>query len=142
MSTSMFKAWPFAAMVLVTCMSAASAKTVTLAGQFATEGAATTHPTGDVAATLDTVTHKLHYTIHYANLSGPVTVAHFHGPAKPGVNAGVMQTIAGPFQNGMSATITVNADTQKALLENLTYVNLHTEAFPKGEARAQMIVKP
>ena len=142
MNKSMLKALPFAATLLMACGGVASAQTVMLTGQFAAEGAATTQATGDVAATLDTVTHKLSYTIHYAGLSGPVTVAHFHGPAKPGVSAGVLQPIAGPFQSGMTATGTVSADTQKALLANLTYVNLHTTAYPKGEARAQMIVKP
>lgn len=142
MNSAMLRGLPFVAAMLMVCSGAAFAKTVTLTGAFAAEGAATTHPTGDVTATLDTDTHSLHYTINYAGLSGPVTVAHFHGPAKPGVSAGVLQPIAGPFQTGMSATVTVSADTQKALLSNLSYVNLHTQAYPKGEARAQMIVKP
>lgn len=142
MSRVMWKLLPLTMSLSMACVGAAWAKNVTLTGQFAAEGAATTHPVGHVAATLDTDTHQLRYTIYYGGLSGPVTNAHFHGPAKPGVDAGVLQPIKGPYHSGMSQTVTVNAETQKALLDNLTYVNLHTKAYPKGEARAQMMVKP
>lgn len=142
MSKALWKLLPLAVSLSMACTSITWAKSVTLTGQFAAEGAATTHPTGNVTATLDTDTHQLNYTIDYDGLSGPVVNAHFHGPAKPGVNAGILQPIKGPYHSGMSQTVTVSAKTEKALLDNLTYVNLHTKAYPKGEARAQMIVKP
>lgn len=117
---------------------AAIAKDVSLTGEFAGEHGATNQPAGHVDATLDTVTHKLKYTIDYKGLSGPVTIAHFHGPAKDGVDAGVMKLIPGPYESGMSKTVTIDAKTQSAMLDGMTYVNLHTKAHPKGEARAQM----
>ena len=49
-----------------------------------------TQGTGTVDATLDTSTRKLDWTATWQNLSGPATMAHFHGPAVPGTNAGVI----------------------------------------------------
>ena len=39
---------------------------------------------GKVTATLDTKTKLFSYTVTYSDLSGPATMAHFHGPAWPG----------------------------------------------------------
>lgn len=131
---------PLGAAVLLAFSSAAAAKNVSLSGDFANEHGATNQATGHVDATLDTVTHQLKYTIDYKDLTGPVTIAHFHGPAEPGVEAGVMTLIPGPYESGMSNTVTIDAATQSAMLSGLTYVNLHTKQYPKGEARAQMKV--
>lgn len=138
MHSSVRKLLPLGAAALLAFSTAAVAKDVTLSGSFAGENGATTQPTGNVNAKLDTDTHKLTYTIDYSGLSGPVTNAHFHGPAKPDVAAGVLAPIPGPYKSGMSKTVTINAATQSAMLDGMTYVNLHTKAHPKGEARAQM----
>src|SRR5262249_15281003 len=45
--------------------------------------------TGTVTATYDTASKKLTWKGNYPGLSGPATMAHFHGPAEPGKNAGV-----------------------------------------------------
>ena len=140
MNQSIRKLLPLGAAVLLAFSAAAAAKDVSLSGTFAGEHGATSQPAGHVDATLNTVTHKLKYTIDYSGLSGPVTIAHFHGPAKPGVDAGVMKPIPGPYKTGMTATTTVNAATQAAMLKGMTYVNLHTKAYPKGEGRAQLMV--
>lgn len=50
---------------------------------------------GEALASLDTATKTLTYTVTFANLSGPAAAAHFHGPAKPGANAGVVVPIGG-----------------------------------------------
>lgn len=95
---------------------------------------------GDVLATLDTATKQLHYTVTWMGLTGPATAAHFHGPAKPGANAGVLIPIGGkgPMspQTG-SATLT---DAQvKDLMSGMMYVNVHTAANPGGEIRGQVM---
>lgn len=140
MHQSLRKLLPLSAVALLAFSTAAAARDVSLSGSFAGENGATNHPSGHVEATLDTVTHQLKYTIDYAGLSGPVTLAHFHGPAKPGVAAGVLKAIPGPYQSGMSNTVTIDTATQSAMLDGMTYVNLHTKAHPKGESRAQMTV--
>ncbi|HET6432913.1 CHRD domain-containing protein [Dyella sp.] len=132
--------FPLGAAALLGFCGAAAAKTVTLSGTFAGEHGTPQHPTGTVDATLDTDTHRLDYTIDYSGLSGPVTVAHFHGPAGAGTEAGALQPIDGPYASGMHRTVTVDAATQAAMLKGMSYVNLHTKAFPKGEARAQLTV--
>jgi hypothetical protein len=75
--------------------------------------------------------------IEFSGLSGPVTAAHFHGPAAPGENAGPVVTIddlESPSEG--SATLT---DEQAAQLANgQWYVNIHTEAHPDGEIRGQV----
>src|SRR5262249_59699293 len=44
---------------------------------------------GTAELTYDTATKKLDWTITFDALTGPPTVAHFHGPAEVGKNAGV-----------------------------------------------------
>jgi hypothetical protein len=129
---------PLAAVLLLAAAPLAQAKLVKFSGTFAPEGAATTMPTGHVHGTFNTVTDKVTYHIVYAHLSGPVIAAHFHGPAAPGQEAGVLLPIPGPYHSGMHGTLTANAATATALLAGKTYVNLHTTAYPMGEARAQV----
>lgn len=140
MRQNLRKFLPLGVAALLAFSTAVAAKDVSLSGDFAGENGATNQPAGHVDATLDTATHQLKYSIDYKGLSGPVTIAHFHGPAEAGVAAEVMQLIPGPYESGMSHTVTVDAATQSAMLDGLTYVNLHTKTHPKGEARAQMKV--
>ncbi len=94
--------------------------------------------TGTVTTTFDTDSKKLTWKGSYSGLTGPVTAAHFHGPAPAGKNAGVMIPISpnGPSFEG-SATLT---DTQaKALMDGDMYVNVHTAANKGGEIRGQLM---
>lgn len=96
---------------------------------------------GTAGVTYDSVTNLLTLDITFSNLSGPATAAHFHGPASPGMNAGIQVTITdltSPSQ-GM-ATIT---DAQEAdLLAGMYYINYHTSACPGGEIRGQVSLAP
>lgn len=96
--------------------------------------------TGSLTATFDTDSKKLSYKGTYKDLTGPATAAHFHGPAAPGKNAGVVVPIFGganaksPFEG--TATLT---DSQAAdLLAGKIYVNVHTAANKAGEIRGQV----
>ena len=63
---------------------------------------------GTADVTYDTQSKKLSWKVSYSGLTGPATAAHFHGPAEPGKNAGVMvpiQNIATSPAEG-SATLT------------------------------------
>jgi hypothetical protein len=98
----------------------------------------TTAGTGEVTATYDTATKKLTWKGSYSGLTGPATAAHFHGPASPGKNAGVLIPISpnGPSFEG-AATLT---DAQaKALMDGNIYVNVHTAANKGGEIRGQLM---
>lgn len=95
---------------------------------------------GEVTATYDTASKKLSWKGTYAGLSGPPTAAHFHGPAAPGKNAGVIIPIfsgaaaKSPFEG--SATLT-DAQAQE-LTSGQWYVNIHTAANKAGEIRGQL----
>lgn len=93
---------------------------------------------GEVTATFDPATKRLSWTGSYSNLTGPATAAHFHGPAKPGENAGVLVPVtatASPFTG--EATLD---DAKAADLEaGRVYFNIHTAANPKGEIRGQVM---
>ena len=94
---------------------------------------------GSATATLDTETRKLDYTASWSGLTGPATMAHFHGPADPGKNAGVQVKLgdANPTSPATgSATLTEEQVTQ--LTAGQWYANVHTAANPGGEIRGQL----
>jgi hypothetical protein len=102
--------------------------------------------TGTLTASLDTISMKLDYTLTWSGLTGPATMAHFHGPAAAGTNAGVQVVIGGKKMPGMSmgptspvhAQATLTADQMAQLEHGDWYVNVHSAKFPKGEIRGQV----
>ncbi|HEY9013086.1 MAG TPA: CHRD domain-containing protein [Devosia sp.] len=96
--------------------------------------------TGKVEATLDTDTKGLSWTITYDGLTGPATAAHFHGPAKEGENAGPVVPIPNDMLTSPIAGQATLDDQQISDLEaGLWYFNVHTEKYPDGELRGQLM---
>ena len=94
---------------------------------------------GEARATLDTTSKVLTYTVTFDNLTGPAAAAHFHGPAKPGANAGVVVPIGGKSPTSpMHGTATLTDAQIKDLEAGMWYVNVHTAANPGGEIRGQV----
>ncbi|CAG4888488.1 CHRD domain-containing protein [Paraburkholderia gardini] len=98
------------------------------------------HGHGDLNATFDTSTKTLQWTITYGDLSGPATMAHFHGPAPVGQNAKVQvpiarDALASPIKG--SATLTEQQVTD--LMGGQWYFNIHTAQNPSGEIRGQVL---
>src|SRR5438270_13912824 len=95
--------------------------------------------TGTVTITYDTASKKLSWDGAYSGLSGPATAGHFHGPAEPGKNAGVVIPItdakASPFKGTADLTDAQAAD----LMAGKWYVNIHTDAHKGGELRGQVV---
>ena len=93
---------------------------------------------GSVQATFDTTAMTLNYTVSYTGLTGPATMAHFHGAAPVGKNAGVMVPVAGPLASPIKGTATLTAEQAKALESGEMYFNIHTDMNKGGEIRGQV----
>ena len=92
---------------------------------------------GTATASLDTTSKLLTYSVDYSALTGPATAAHFHGPAEPGANAGVVlkfDTPSSPIKGTSTLTDAQMAD----LMAGKWYANVHTAANPGGEIRGQV----
>ena len=120
-------------------VASAAEKDAMFMGNFAGEHGATSRPSGMVDATLDARTHELTYSIEWSGLSGAVNASHFHGPAAPDQDAGVVAPIDGPYTSPLKGKIKLDSKQVKELEAGKVYVNLHTAAHPNGEARAQLI---
>src|SRR5947209_9383369 len=94
-------------------------------------GPAETPPTdskgaGTVDATFDPGTKTLSWTIDYSGLSGPATMAHFHGPAPAGKPAPVEVPIQGSLQSPIKGSATLTDAQAKDLTNGMMYFNIHT----------------
>ncbi len=95
--------------------------------------------TGKVDAALDSTTKKLTYTITYSDLTGPVTAAHFHGPAAAGANAGPIVPLSGDMKSPIKGEATLTDAQIKEMTDGKVYINLHTAAHKDGELRGQVM---
>jgi hypothetical protein len=107
------------------------------------DGASETPPNstkgvGTVEADYDSATKTLTYTATYSDLTGPATMAHFHGPAPEGKAAGVMVPISGALASPIKGSATLTDDQAKALMDGMVYFNVHTAANKAGEIRGQL----
>jgi hypothetical protein len=104
----------------------------------ASEVPANTSPgKGTADIDFDPATKKLTWKLIYSDLTGPATMAHFHGPAEPGKNAGVAVPIT-PATSGSEGSATLTDAQAADLLAGKYYVNVHTEANKGGEIRGQV----
>lgn len=96
---------------------------------------------GNLVANFDRQSNVLTWTVTYAGLSGPVTAAHFHGPAAVGANAGVALGLTGSLDSPINGMATLTAAQTSDLMAGNWYLNLHTAANPNGEIRGQVSVR-
>lgn len=103
--------------------------------------------------TFDTDTSILHLAVGYGsaagfqNLTGPAKAMHIHGPAGPGTNASVLVSLVPynfPSSNPTNGGVVVGniawpTNDTDALLSGLTYLNVHTDQYPGGEIRGQLV---
>jgi CHRD domain len=97
---------------------------------------------GVAFVTFNVETEELCFSISYdeALLTSGETNAHFHAPAPPGENAGVVVQLPTPGspKNGCE-TPDLTEDLRRALFRGLWYINIHTANNPGGEIRGQVI---
>ena len=95
---------------------------------------------GVLKATFDTTTKTLQWTVTYAELSGPATMAHFHGPAPVGQNAKVQVGIdKNALPSPISGQASLSEEQANELMAGQYYYNHHTEKNPPGEIRRQVM---
>lgn len=99
--------------------------------------------TGTITGVYDDFTNTVFFTITFSGLSANTVAAHFHGPAMPGVSAGVVIAHTG-FPTGVTAGTFSRSDVltdlqETQFLAGLWYSNIHTTALPGGEIRAQIV---
>lgn len=97
---------------------------------------------GTLQATLDKQTRVLTWSLTIAGLSGPVTAAHFHGPAMAGENAGVAAPMVVGLKSPDNGVVTLSTAQMEDLLAGKWYVNVHTASHPNGEIRGQVMIGP
>ena len=95
---------------------------------------------GTLVATFDTETNILSWTVTLEGLTGPATAAHFHGPADPGQNGGVLVPLEGELISPIEGNAVLTAEIAAALMDGMIYLNIHTAAFPGGEIRGQLLL--
>jgi hypothetical protein len=125
---------------------------------------------GHFAFDADTAT--LHYTISWHDLEADLTKLHVHGPATPDQSnpnhlfeifntvQDVLDAEVDPRSDSFTGSIVLDdtatecagldsgtqlvaaSDTLPCLLEARAYVNVHTEAFPVGEIRGNVVTGP
>ena len=107
-------------------------------GQEVPPVAARGHGTAQVQ--LDPATNTISWRVNYDDLTGPVTGAHIHGPAKMGQNAGIVVPFTGNLNTPPLTGQQRLAPAQvKQLVSGQWYVNIHTARHPGGEIRGQLL---
>ena len=90
----------------------------------------------------DPATRMLTWSVTYNGLSGPATMAHFHGPAAEGKNGPPAIWLA---KRGLRLLVqsrgktTLTPEQAQQLTAGEWYVNVHTQANPNGEIRGQVM---
>lgn len=94
--------------------------------------------TGSGTFALDSETGVVSYEITFTGLGSAENAAHVHGPAESCVGAGILYGLppASP-KVGMSPPLT--AEEQADMRAGRHYVNIHSDTFPGGEIRGQIL---
>ena len=101
-----------------------------------------TSGTGTADLTYDPATREVTWNITYSGTSSPVTMAHFHGPAKEGQNGPVVIWLTKQGSqptNPIAGSATLTPEQAKEFEASEWYINVHTQSHPAGEIRGQVI---
>ena len=97
---------------------------------------------GSADLTYDPQTREVTWSIEFSGLSGPATMAHFHGPAAAGKNGPVtvwLSTKGSAAVSPIKGSTTLSPDQAKEFAAGEWYINIHTAEHPAGEIRGQVL---
>ncbi len=89
---------------------------------------------------IDKQDNRLGFYIRYLTPPSGETASHIHGFAPPGMDAGVLFGL--PASNPKVGFWDYGAGNEQGILDGLTYINIHSNAFPGGEIRGQIVIPP
>jgi hypothetical protein len=95
--------------------------------------AADSKGSGSFEMKVDIRSNEFTWKMSHGGMTGPATMAHIHGPAAKGANAGVVVPLVGMEGKG-KLTQAQYGD----LAAGLYYVNVHSAKYPGGEIRGQL----
>lgn len=102
-----------------------------------------TAATGTADLTYDPATRLVTWSVTYTGLSGPATMAHFHGPATAGNNAPpviwLTQKGATSVESPIKGEVTLTPEQAQQFTAGEWHINVHTQANPKGEIGGQVV---
>ncbi|OWT65637.1 CHRD domain-containing protein [Candidimonas nitroreducens] len=101
-----------------------------------------TQGSGKADLTYDPSTRVVTWTISFSGLSSPATMAHFHGPAAQGKNAGVKIWLShkgSAVTSPIKGEATLSTQDAQEFAAGQFYVNVHTKDHPSGEIRGQVV---
>ena len=93
--------------------------------------------TGVGCLTLDSSTNQISWNVTFSGLLGPENAAHIHQGAI-GVPGGIIVAI--PLGNPSTGTAALTPAQAATLLAGQYYFNIHSNAFPGGEIRGQILL--
>jgi hypothetical protein len=97
---------------------------------------------GAADLTYDPATRMLTWNVTYNGLSGPATMAHFHGPAAEGKNGPPTVWLVekgAAVSSPINGQATLTPEQAQQLSAGEWYINVHTQANPNGEIRGQVM---
>jgi hypothetical protein len=97
---------------------------------------------GAADLTYDPATRMLTWNVTYNGLSGPATMAHFHGPAAEGKNGPPTIWLVekgAAVSSPIKGQATLTPEQAQQLSAGEWYINVHTQANPNGEIRGQVM---
>jgi len=101
-----------------------------------------TSATGTADLSYDPATRVVTWSVTYSGLSGPATMAHFHGPAAAGKNGPpvIWLTEKGkPVESPIKGEATLTPEQAQQFSAGEWYINVHTQTNPGGEVRGQVV---
>ena len=96
---------------------------------------------GTAELTYDPATRALTWNLTYSGLSGPATMAHFHGPAAAGKNGPPVIWLSpkgSPVQSPVKGEATLTPEQAQQFSAGEWYINVHTQDHQAGEIRGQV----